>query len=260
LVSIIIPTYNSEGTIEVCLRSIKKQTYTNIEIIVVDNYSDDRTVEIAKVYGARVLFKGPERSAQRNFGAKHAHGKYLLFIDSDMELTPKVVEECVRCILKGYDAIIIPEITVGKGYWAKVRALERAAYIGNTLFEAARFFKREVFEKLGGYDETLTGPEDYDLQARLEKAHYRVGYIAAYIIHHEGKVRLLPYLRKRLYYSRSLKRYAKKHPERAKQQLGLIRATIYLKVLRKNPRVGIGVFLLKGLEYIISKIVSMLEN
>jgi glycosyltransferase involved in cell wall biosynthesis len=72
LVSIIIPTKNSAEFLEQCLISIKNQSYKNIEIIVVDNFSKDSTREIAKRYGATIYLKGPERSAQRNYAAKKA--------------------------------------------------------------------------------------------------------------------------------------------------------------------------------------------
>ena len=55
MVSVVIPTYNSERTLEKCLKSIVDQTYKNIEIIVVDKFSEDKTVEIAKSYGARII-------------------------------------------------------------------------------------------------------------------------------------------------------------------------------------------------------------
>lgn len=74
LVSVIVPTYNSEKFIGACLESIKNQMYTNIELIVVDNNSTDKTKEIAWRYTDKVFNKGPERSAQRNFGAKNSIG------------------------------------------------------------------------------------------------------------------------------------------------------------------------------------------
>ena len=55
MVSVVIPTYNSERTLEKCLKSIVDQTYKNIEIIIVDKFSEDKTVEIAKSYGARII-------------------------------------------------------------------------------------------------------------------------------------------------------------------------------------------------------------
>ena len=82
LVSVIITTKNSERTLDRCLSTIKNQTYPNIELIVVDNNSTDKTKEIAKKYTKNVFNKGPERSAQRNFGATKARGKFLLIHDS----------------------------------------------------------------------------------------------------------------------------------------------------------------------------------
>ena len=95
LVSIIITTKNEEKNIENCLKSIRNQTYKNIEIIVVDNYSEDNTINIAKKYTSKVYFRGPERSSQRNYGAEVSKGKYLFFLDADMIMAPNVVEKCL---------------------------------------------------------------------------------------------------------------------------------------------------------------------
>jgi len=93
--SIVIPTYNSEKTLPRCLESIRGQSYKNIEIIVVDKFSRDRTVEIVRRFGARVYLGGSERSGQKNIGALKARGKYLYFIYSDFILHPRTVEECI---------------------------------------------------------------------------------------------------------------------------------------------------------------------
>ena len=95
-VSVIITTRNEERNIEKVLVSVKNQTYKDIEIIVVDNDSMDKTVEIAKRFTKRVYNKGPERSAQRNLGVEKARGRYVLIVDADMELTSGVVESCVE--------------------------------------------------------------------------------------------------------------------------------------------------------------------
>ena len=65
MVSVVIPTYNSEKTLEKCLKSIMDQTFKNIEIIVVDRFSEDRTVEIAKRYGARIIQDYGEREREQ---------------------------------------------------------------------------------------------------------------------------------------------------------------------------------------------------
>ena len=108
-----------------------------------------------------------------------------------------------------------------------------------------------------GAHENLTGPEDYDLQARLEKAGYKIGYTGSRILYHEENLSLKGYLQKRAYYARSFKRYALKHPERAKQQLGLVRVTVYVGAMLENPLLGLGLVVLKGLEYLTAKAVIL---
>src|SRR3989344_5032913 len=99
-VSVIITTKNEQEVISDILESIKKQTYKNYEIILVDNYSSDKTIKIAKGYTKKVFTKGPERSAQRNFGVEKARGEYVFILDADMVLTKKVLEEAVELFKK----------------------------------------------------------------------------------------------------------------------------------------------------------------
>ncbi len=124
-ISIIVPTRNSEKTLELCLSSVREQNYISesIELIVVDNFSSDNTINIAKRFNCEVFRHGPERSAQRNLGIKMATGKYILYLDSDMSLAENVIKECVeKCENEGNIALYIPEHLVGKGFWIKVRA------------------------------------------------------------------------------------------------------------------------------------------
>src|SRR5438045_1346930 len=95
LVSIIVPARNSADTLEACLQSIREQSYQPIELTIVDRDSADATKSIAKKFTNLVYNHGPERSAQRNFGATKARGQYVMFIDSDMTLDPAVVADCL---------------------------------------------------------------------------------------------------------------------------------------------------------------------
>lgn len=81
LVSVIIPTYNSQNTIKQCLESISGQTYKKIEILVVDRYSKDATTQIAKQFEAKVFPFKEERSEAKNYAAKKANDEFLLFIE-----------------------------------------------------------------------------------------------------------------------------------------------------------------------------------
>ena len=177
LVSIIVPTYNSAGTLDRCLSSVGSQTYPDVEIIVVDNYSKDATREIAKKCGVRIFLKGPERSAQRNFGANQAKGKYLISLDSDIALSTEVVAECVSKVSEGYKVITFPGIIVGEGFWAKCRVSEARCYLGDNKIEPPRFYDKSVFNEIEGFDESLTGTEDWDVREKAVKRGFRIGYI-----------------------------------------------------------------------------------
>jgi len=209
MVSVVITTKNEEKNIENCLRSIRSQTFTNIELVVVDNFSEDKTVEIAKKNGAKVYSKGPERSSQRNYGAQVASGKYLLYLDADMILSPTVIEECLeKCEIDRVDALYIPERIVGEGFWIKVRDFERSFYTG-TVVDAVRFIRRDLFERVEGFDESLIGPEDWDFDRRIREIG-RTGIINMPLYHNEGSFNMKGYLKKKKYYATGVKNYVRK--------------------------------------------------
>jgi glycosyltransferase involved in cell wall biosynthesis len=119
-----LTTYNSARTLPLALRSIKRQTYPSAEIIVVDRYSRDGTPYIASRFGAHVIQTDTERADAKNIGLKAAKGQYVLFLNSDMELTPTVIQVCVE-LVEGNSAIVavvIPEITVGNSLVAEIRS------------------------------------------------------------------------------------------------------------------------------------------
>jgi glycosyltransferase involved in cell wall biosynthesis len=224
LVSIIITSKNSENFLEMCLKSIKFQSYKQIEIIIVDNNSIDKTKEIAKKYTKLIFNKGPERSAQRNFGASKAKGSYFYFVDSDFSLEKDVVKECMDQIDKGFDAIVIhnsPDISVG--WIARVRKFEVDMYKYNLDHSASRFFKREVFKKINGYDEKITAGEDYDIQNRLNRKEYKTGFVNAEAIHLGEPTSFWRHMKKYYIYGRDFVNYQKKNEAESKKQLSFFR-------------------------------------
>lgn len=223
LVSVLVHTRNSERTIRKHLESIKNQSYPRVEIIVVDNNSIDTTKEVCQQFTKKVFNYGPERSAQRNYAAKKAKGDYYLVPDSDMMLSRHVVKKCVELVMKRPEIkeVVIPEKSVGQGFWVKVKSFERSFYFGEKDIEAARFFEKKVFWEVGGYDEKITGPEDWDLPQRIA-AKYPVGRIKAHINHDEGAMSWVDYAHRKYYYAQGLQRYLRQ------QSKGLIGpSTIY---------------------------------
>jgi glycosyltransferase involved in cell wall biosynthesis len=259
LVSVIVPTKNSSRTLEACLKSIKNQTYENIELIIVDNdNSTDNTKEIARKYTDKVFNYGPERSAQRNFGAKQAKGEYLFIHDSDVYFDIDSVKECVELSqTENCDAVILPEISIGVGFWVKVKAFERSFYVGNEYMEGARFFKRDIYEKIGGYDENLYAGEDWDLTIRLREGGYKICRANIFIEHDEGRMDLFGSSKKKKYYgSNFFEIYAKKHPEEFKKQMNFFIRFPLDKVIKKglkHPVLFSCMIFMKGLEYKNSK-------
>lgn len=253
-VSIVVAVRDRAKEIERFLKSIKEQTYRNIEIIVVDDGSKDNTVEISKKYADKVFARRHmERSVQRNFGVRSASGEYVLILDSDMILTKKVVEDCIRAISKNkdYGALVIPEKSIGEGFWTRVKAFERSFYIGDKTIEAARFFNKKLFRRFDGYDTTLTGPEDWDLPLRMRKAGVKIGRIGSYILHDEGRLSLPKTVIKKFYYGRHAHGYARRHPEMIISQGNLFFRAAFVRKWRKllnNPILTLGLIIMRGLE------------
>jgi glycosyltransferase involved in cell wall biosynthesis len=119
LVSIIIPVYNRAHTIEACLRSCTRQTYSNIEIIVVDDGSTDNSVVLVKAmmqHDARIRLsvnpKNMKLGYTRNAGIRMATGQYITFLDSDDEFLFTKIEICMQAFsATGADCIVPPVIS-----------------------------------------------------------------------------------------------------------------------------------------------------
>jgi len=256
LVSVIVPTRNNHETLDACLRSITKQTYRPIELIVVDRDSTDGTKLIARYYTRNIYNCGPERSAQRNFGVDKANGDYVVIIDSDMELSPHVIQDCVdvMCYKPNTKGIIIPEESFGVGFWAQCKRLERSFYHGNDAIEAARFFSRGTYLAVGGYDESMVSGEDWDLSARVRNLG-RIDRVKSMIKHNEGHFKLVKSLRKKYYYAGQARAYFQKNDIGSKltTNVGPIeRYKLFFSQPKKlliNPFLGLGMLFMKTCEY-----------
>lgn len=259
LVSVIVPTKNSAEFLEACLKSIKAQTYKNIELIVVDNFSTDDTPKIAKKYADKFYQKGPERSAQRNYGVRKCNGLYVAIIDCDMELTSKVISSCVDVITRSVKimGVIIPEESFGIGFWAQCKKLERSFYVGMDWIEAARFYTKETYLQVGGFNELMISGEDWDLSNRVRKIG-KIAHIGDYIMHNEGKISLFKTLKKKAYYAKQIHTYIESDESLSfyTEIKNVFRRFILFFShpikLFKNPLYGLGMLAMKLLEYIYS--------
>ncbi|MFH1188323.1 MAG: glycosyltransferase [bacterium] len=282
LVSVVVTTKNEEANIKNCLQSIISQSYKNVEIIVVDNHSTDKTKEeVDRMCHSReggnpasnhISFYsyGPERSAQRNFGVEKAQGMYILYVDADMLLSSDLVENCVDYMCKNNCiALHISEQVMGKGYWGQVRRFERSFYDG-TVIDGARFMQKKTFLKIKGFDENLSGPEDWDIDKRIKK----IGPICllpnnnskTVIFHNEAQFNVFKYINKKQYYGKSfatyIEKWGKDDPDIKKQfglwyrYFGVFMEQGKWKKLLINPHLAFGMYFLRilvGVNFLLNE-------
>ncbi len=183
LVSVIIPVYNVEKYLDDCLKSILNQKYDNLEIIIVDDGSTDKSGDIAKRYASSnksikiVHQKNGGLSSARNTGIKHAHGEWVVFVDSDdyvdehyvarlIEKANKSQADVVTCSFTPFsdDGSLLKKIPVWpekimSGYEAidDMTAHRQPAYICLSIFRLALFKENNiVFPEGQEYEDIIT--------------------------------------------------------------------------------------------------------
>ncbi len=245
-IGVVVPTRNSARTLAACLASLRMQTLRPL-VIVVDNHSTDATPSIAETLADLVVVAGPERSGQRNLGARLlAEVDVVGFVDSDMVVERTVIEEARAAVSAGADALVVPEHTIGQGLVARIRAFERAQYVGASRVEAARFFRRPLFLDLGGFDEALDAGEDWDLDLRARASGAVVQAIEARIWHDESGQGFLAHCAKKGRYASGIRCFLDKHGDAGR---AILFDRPYLRrpwLLLRHPVLGAGLVLLKS--------------
>lgn len=171
LLSVVIPTLNEEKYLPRLLGSLKEQDFSDMEIIVSDGNSTDRTREIAASFGVKVLLDDPLGPArQRNIGASEAKGDILLFLDADDVLSDKdfvslSVNEfknknlAVAGFLVHFDSPRLSYRFFGSVYnlFTLIRTMYKPIAVG-----AGIMVKKELHDRLGGFNEALGVNEDHE--------------------------------------------------------------------------------------------------
>ncbi len=139
-VSVIIPVYNSENQIEACLDSILKQTYTNIEIICINDGSLDNTQNRLEEYSkkdSRIIIVNKENSGastSRNIGIERSTGKYITFVDSDDTIEENMIEVLMNELAEKESEIVLCNFYYVTNNRIKNKASKRKSFINRKEF------------------------------------------------------------------------------------------------------------------------------
>ena len=180
LISVVIPSFNEEKYIRHVLNALKKQSFKDFEIILVDGDSSDSTREIAKKANVRVLIeKRKGIGLARNTGAKAAKGRILFFTNADTAPSLNVLELYANAFNdKNLAAATGPMVPLENttrfirfGYWFASVSLAKLSFkMGMPAMSGSNIaMRRSAFEKAGGFNTKLETYEDIDLIARVKK-------------------------------------------------------------------------------------------
>lgn len=179
-ISVIIPTYNRSKTLGRAIDSVLKQTYTDWELIIVDDASTDNTEEFVKKYTNENIryyknYQNRQKSYTRNFGVSKARGEYVAFLDSDDEWLPQKLEkqlislnkdEFIGCFTGAYkiqgERKTSRRPSIKESLLLDILKNRISISMGSTCL-----VRKDIFEKSGGFREDMTVNEDIELAVRL---------------------------------------------------------------------------------------------
>jgi glycosyltransferase involved in cell wall biosynthesis len=221
LLSLIVITYNRRDKISHCLASLEKQTLKDFELIVVVDGSTDGTLEMLNSYDGplsiKVVSKPNEgRSISRNLGAQNASTDILVFLDDDMTPLPECIEAHYRVVTSG-PRIISVGTQEELGYVVESdfdqfrmynsrrweRSLERETTDDPYLTGANFAIRKELFDRLNGFDRRAEVIEDFDLGIRAVEQHIKLRYNNEARAMHDNRMTCSTYIRKQIEYYRS---------------------------------------------------------
>jgi len=195
LVSVVIPCYNHGKYIDDAVNSILSQTFKNIEIIIVDDGSDEsETMSILHNLDApntRVYHKangGP--ASARNYGIEKSSGEFILTLDSDDKFAPTFVEKALNVLNNQPTTGMVTCFT--KRYcnkhvsYAELEGGDIDNFLIKNQANASLLYRYQCWEEAGGYDEKISGFEDWEFFINVTKRGWTVHSIPEYLFHYRN--------------------------------------------------------------------------
>lgn len=267
IVSIIVPVYNTSQYLEKCINSISNQTYSNIEIIVIDDGSNQKTKnkieELSSKIDVVIHQSNKGQSTARNIGLNRAKGHFVIFVDSDDYVSENFCKELIENYNNEFSVVTCYANLFTENKNLYVYKPEggglKEAIIKNTALGTSLFVKEEL-KKIGGYDESMVkGFEDWELLIRLLKNttkkikvvetplyFYRKGIISTTTTANKLKYKLLKYI-----YTKHINTYINYHEEIVNHLLNNIEKEEHEKNKMYNRiEYKIGFAILKPLRFI----------
>jgi glycosyltransferase involved in cell wall biosynthesis len=233
LVSVVVPAYNASRFIRESVGSALAQTFTDIEVVVVDDGSAEPVPWVVALDPARVRHHWKENggpSSARNFGAQQARGALIAFLDADDLWEPTKLERQVQALAARPAAAFafgafrtVDEAGTPTGDALRMNRpsgdIAAALFMRNFVVTSSVVMRRRLFEEAGGFEESLASSEDYDLWLRLAERHeaiYVDGVLGSYRTNGQGLSRnfVRMYETERVVIDRALARRAR--PELAR--------------------------------------------
>jgi glycosyltransferase involved in cell wall biosynthesis len=191
-VSAVIPTYNYSRFVVEAVESALAQTYSPVEVVVVDDGSTDDTAERLRPYRARIRYLYQENrglSGARNAGIRAARGEYVALLDSDDTWKPeKIASQMSLVSAKGYQ-VVVCRTAWPKGA-AEALGFEDCFFSGPG-FGSTALMRKSLFNEVGEFDEALRSVEDRDMMLRLTRDGRKIGVLVGDYVtirHHPGNM------------------------------------------------------------------------
>ncbi len=225
-VSIVVASYNSQDTIEECLKSILAQNYPKdaFEVIVMDGESKDNTVKIAQQFPIKVLSIRLNCPAAYNYAMKIVAYPILGFIDADAKIEPDWLKKVTPHLAEPGVAGVSGSIETWNadnpwarsiGYELKSRYRRIGKYTGR-IATMNLLLKKSVIEEVGGWDEKLPSQYDTDFGFRMSGRGYKIAYEPTAVCYHFNRPTLKAFYRQQLQYGKNTLKLYFKHGHLAK--------------------------------------------